>query len=49
MVNTNYQIIKHEKEREEIKIMRSKSSKTINKFYGNEIKVTMNDIKEEKL
>ena len=48
LANINYQIInnKHGKEREDIKINRSKSSKEINKLYGDEMKVKMNDVKQ---
>jgi hypothetical protein len=48
LANINYQITnsKHEKGREHIKINRSKSSKEINKFYGEEMKVKMNDVKQ---
>ena len=50
LANINYQMTnsKHgnEREREDIKINRSNSSKAINKLYGDEMKVKMNDIKQ---
>ena len=49
LANINYQMtnINHGKERErkDIKINRSKSSKAINKLYGDEMKIKMNDVK----
>ena len=48
LANINYQIINSKigKEKETIKINRSKSLKEINKLYGNEMKVSMNDVKQ---
>jgi len=50
LANINYQMtnINHGKERErkDIKIYRSKSSKAINKLYGDEMKIRINDIKQ---
>ena len=50
LANINYQMTnsKHgnEREREDIKINRSNSSKAINKLYGDEMKVKMNDVKQ---
>jgi len=50
LANINYQMtnINHGKERErkDIKIYRSKSSKAINKLYGDEMKIRINDVKQ---